>query len=135
MPDNRDVIEYKDLELLNSKTRCCMADTMAFVDLYRDFLDALDGITTALNNRTVIVIKEVIEESFDKCTEIGCTAYTLNDFEHTMLEKIHESKMPTVLDRLLKTILNEAAYPDKLVAILVLSGLKTLIRFRIIGID
>ena len=100
---------YIELESLDSKTRYCLADTMAMVDLYRDALDSLDGIISALNGRTMIVIKEVIKESFEKCTEIGCTTDTLNEFEEKMQSKIHESNIPIVLGKLPKIILKEAS--------------------------
>ena len=100
--------DYIELESLDPNIRYCMADTMAMVDLYRDALDSLDGIMSALNNRTMIVIREVMEESFEKCTEIGCTADMLNNFEHTMIAKIHESKIPVVLGKLPKSVLKEA---------------------------
>ena len=100
--------DYRELKLLDPNIRYCMADTMAMVDLYRDALDSLDGITAALNGRTMIVIKEVIKESFEKCTEIGCTTDTLNEFEEKMQSKIHESNIPVVLGKLPKSVLKEA---------------------------
>lgn len=102
-------MKYTQLESLDPNTRYCLADTMALVDLYRDALDSLEGIISALNGRTMIVIRDVIAESFEKCTEIGCTSDTFGVFENAMLYKIYEIDIPVFLGRLPKIILKEAS--------------------------